>query len=74
MNRITGEELLKHANQYSVKLSLDDANLIAHYLKGKNYDLFDAKQRSQIIKHVAKISGPATAKEVNSLFLQFLKS
>ncbi|MEI5905820.1 DUF2624 domain-containing protein [Bacillus spongiae] len=74
MNRISGEELLKYAKQYSVKLSIKEANQIAQYLRGKNYDVFDDQQRSHIIKQLAKISGPKTAREVNRLFLQFTDS
>ncbi|MFK4997658.1 DUF2624 family protein [Bacillus sp. N9] len=33
--------------------------------------MFNDRTRSQIVREVAKIAGPETAKEINKLFLQF---
>ncbi|KYD11571.1 DUF2624 domain-containing protein [Heyndrickxia sporothermodurans] len=73
INIITGEELLKYAKQFNVRLSKSDANKIAAYLRGKSYNIFDDKQRTKLIKEVAKITGPETAKEINRIFVQFTK-
>lgn len=70
---ITSEELLKYARQFNFEVSKDEAEKIATYLRGKNLDIFDDRIRSQIIREVAKISGPKTAKELNKLFIQFTK-
>lgn len=73
VNMITSEELLKYARQFNFEVSKDEAEKIATYLRGKNLDIFDDRIRSQIIREVAKISGPKTAKELNKLFIQFTK-
>ncbi len=73
VNMITSEELLKYAKQFNFDVSKDEAEKIATYLRGKNLDIFDDRTRSQIIREVAKISGPKTAKELNKLFIQFTK-
>ncbi|GIN55796.1 DUF2624 domain-containing protein [Lederbergia ruris] len=73
VNMITSEELLKYAKQFNFEVSKDEAEKIATYLRGKNLDIFDDRIRSQIIREVAKISGPKTAKELNKLFIQFTK-
>ncbi|MBM7716279.1 DUF2624 domain-containing protein [Siminovitchia sp. FSL H7-0308] len=71
VNMITGNELLKYANQFNIQLSKTEAEKIATYLRGKNFDIFDERIRTKIIREVAKITGPKTAKEINKLMVQF---
>ncbi|WP_374706881.1 DUF2624 domain-containing protein [Bacillus sp. J14TS2] len=71
VNMITAEELLKYAKQFNFEVSRDEAEKVAAYLRGKNLDIFDDRTRSQIIREIAKIAGPKTAKELNKLFIQF---
>ncbi|MBS4194700.1 DUF2624 domain-containing protein [Lederbergia citri] len=73
INVITSEELLKYAKQYNINVSKAQAEKIAAFLRGKNFDIFNDRTRSQIIREVAKISGPNTAKEINKLFIQFTR-
>ncbi|MGE8206226.1 DUF2624 domain-containing protein [Heyndrickxia sp. NPDC080065] len=73
INIITGDELLKYAKQFNVRLSKSDADKIAAHLRGKNFNVFDDQQRTKIIKDVAKIAGPETAKKINQIFIQFSK-
>jgi hypothetical protein len=74
INTITGEELLKYANQFNIKVNRQQANKVAQYLQGKNVNIFDARQRATLVKEIAKIAGPETAREVNKLFVQFTKN
>ncbi len=74
INTITGEELLKYANQFNINVNRQQANKVAQYLQGKNVNIFDARQRATFIKEIAKIAGPETAREVNKLFVQFTKN
>lgn len=73
INTITGEELLKYANQFNIKVNRQQANKVAAYLRGKNVNIFDDQQRASLIKEIAKIAGPETAREVNKIFIQFTK-
>jgi len=73
INAITADELMKYASQFQIKLSKNQAEKIAAYLRGKNFDIFDDHVRSRIIREVAKIAGPRTAKEINQLFIQLSK-
>ncbi|MBW8348129.1 DUF2624 domain-containing protein [Bacillus sp. IITD106] len=73
INVITSEELLKYARQYNINVSKAQAEKIAAFLRGKNFDIFNDRTRSQIIREVAKIAGPTTAKEINKLFIQFTR-
>lgn len=73
INTISGEELLKYAKQFNISVNRQQANKIAEYLRGKNVNIFDDAQRTALIKQIAKIVGPETAKEVNKLFMSFAK-
>lgn len=74
VNMITGNELLKYAGQFNIQLSKAEAEKIAAYLRGKNFDIFDERVRAKLIREVARIAGPKTAKEINKLMIQFTKS
>lgn len=73
VNMISAEELMKYAKQFEFQISPDQAHNIAHYLKGKNYDIFDNGTRTKIIREIAKIAGPQTARDLNKLFIEFTK-
>jgi hypothetical protein len=73
LKTITGEELLKYANQFRIQLSKDDAQKIAQYLRSTKLNIFHDAERAQIIKDIAKISSPQTAREINQIFITFMK-
>ncbi|MGF2617107.1 DUF2624 domain-containing protein [Rossellomorea vietnamensis] len=72
INTITGDDLLSYGKQFSVKINPVQAEKIAAYLRGKNINIFDDAQRSKVIKEIAKIAGPSTAKDVNKIFTKFV--
>ncbi|MEH7178772.1 DUF2624 domain-containing protein [Neobacillus vireti] len=73
MNTITGDELFKYAEQFNIKVNRQQAYKVAQYLRGKNVNIFDDRERAALIKEIAKIAGPETAREVNKLFVKFTK-
>lgn len=73
LNTITADELLKYAGQYQISLSKKEATKIAHYIKGKNVNIFNDGERSHLIRELAKITNIDTAKEVNRLLSSFTK-
>ncbi|NMD71872.1 DUF2624 domain-containing protein [Bacillus sp. DNRA2] len=73
LKTITRDELLKYANQFNVNLSKNQAELIAQYLRSTTLNIFNDTERAQVIKEIAKIAGPETAKEINKLFITFTK-
>ncbi|WP_442594973.1 DUF2624 domain-containing protein [Neobacillus sp. D3-1R] len=74
INNISTDELLKYADQFQVKISRDHAKKIAEYLRKEKVNIFNDASRANIVREIAKIAGPETAKEVNRLFVQFTKS
>jgi hypothetical protein len=73
INTITADELVKYANQFNISVTRQQAVKIAEYLRGKNVNIFDDSQRAHLVKEIAKAAGPATAREVNKLFIQLTK-
>jgi hypothetical protein len=70
LNKITREDLLKYAKQYNIQITNVQADRIVGLIRGKNLNIFDSSERARLIKEVAKITDPATAKKINQLFLQ----
>ena len=73
MSTITSDELINYGDQFNIKITKQQADKIAAYLRGKQVNIFDDNERSKLIKAIAKIAGPETARDVNRLFLQFTK-
>lgn len=73
VNTITTDELLKYADQFSISVNRTEARKVAEYLRGKQVNIFDRTQRTILIREIAKVTGPGTAKEVNKLFVKFTK-
>jgi hypothetical protein len=74
INTITTDELLKYAKQFQVKINREHAKKIAEYLRSEQVNIFDDRARGILVREIAKIAGPETAKEVNLLFIQFTKN
>ncbi|WP_066064291.1 DUF2624 domain-containing protein [Neobacillus soli] len=74
INTISADELLKYAEQFNISVNRQQARKIAEYLRGKNVNIFDDVVRARLVKEIAKLAGPETAREVNKLFMQFTKS
>lgn len=74
INTITADELIKYANQFNISVSKQQAVKISEYLRGKNVNIFNDSERAQLVKEIAKTAGPATAREVNKLFIQLTKN
>jgi post-segregation antitoxin (ccd killing protein) len=73
INTITTDELLKYAKQFQVNISREQAKKIAEYLRSEKVNIFNDSARASLVREIAKIAGPETAKEVNRLFIQFTK-
>ncbi|WP_147532379.1 DUF2624 domain-containing protein [Bacillus marasmi] len=73
LKTITRDELLKYANQFNINLSKAQSETIARYLRGTTLNIFNDSERAQVIKEIAKIAGPETAREINKLFVTFTK-
>lgn len=73
ISNITADELLKYANQFQISITKPQAQKIAEYLRGKKVNIFNNSERTALIKEIARITNPETAREVNKLFIQFTK-
>lgn len=73
INTITGKELLKYGKQFQISITKEQADKIAGYLRGKNFNIFNDAERLKVIEEIAKITNRETAKEVNRIFQGFAK-
>ena len=68
VNSITPKDLLKLGQQYQVYITPEQANKVAGILNGKNYNIYDADQKKQILSQIANVTSIATAKQVETIF------
>ena len=75
LNTLSPEELIQYAQQYNIVITNDQAKKIIKLVKEKNgkVNVFNASERLQLMKELAKITGHDTAKKVNQLFMEFIK-
>lgn len=73
INTITTEELLRYANIFKISITESQAAQIAKYLRGRQVNIFDDKERAILIKEIARTAGVETAREVNRLLLELMK-
>ena len=73
LNHISTKELLKYSKEYEVPITTAQADKIVLLMKGKNINIYDNTERLDLLKQIAKVTTPATAQQVNTLFQQLLK-
>ncbi|MBM7650022.1 hypothetical protein JOC78_003006 [Bacillus ectoiniformans] len=69
---ITGKELLKYAKQLNIPLSEDEAEKVAACVRKRRVDLFNEKERAQLLREIAKATSPQTARQINRVFSMFV--
>ncbi|WP_071395789.1 DUF2624 domain-containing protein [Bacillus tuaregi] len=73
INSITAEELLRYAKIFKISITGAQAAQIAKYLRGRQVNIFDDRERAILVKEIARTAGVETAREVNRLFLELMK-
>lgn len=75
MKSMTVDELLKYSKQYRISITKDEARKIVKMIRDlkTNVNIFDVKERKELLKKVAKITSPKVAKQLNTLFINFTK-
>ena len=68
INSIRPDELLSLAKQHKVALTQKQAQDITALLTGKNINIFDIRQRQNVLGQITKVAGASTAREIESLF------
>ncbi|MBP3039653.1 DUF2624 domain-containing protein [Bacillaceae bacterium Marseille-Q3522] len=74
INTVSDEDLWQYAKQFKINVTKDQAKKIASYLRGKKINIFNDDERKKVIREIAGVTGPETAKEVNQLFLLLTKN
>ena len=68
MNQIRPDELLSLARQHHVTLTPKQAEDISALLAGKNINIFDIRQRQNVLGQIAQVAGAGTARDIENLF------
>ncbi len=71
INSLKPEELVSYAKQYDISISINEAKQLLQLVQGKKINVFHEEERIALLKQIAKITSPETAKKANQLFLQF---
>ena len=74
LNRIQPHELMSLARQYNLTISADQAEKIAGLLYGKNINLFNPAERMQVLSQISAITGPESAKQIETIFNKLTSS
>ncbi|MBM7701502.1 DUF2624 domain-containing protein [Metabacillus iocasae] len=72
VNNITVNELLKFSKQYNIALTEQQAKALVSIMREKQIDLYNVKERRELIKKIAQVTDTETAKKVNELFQQLM--
>ncbi|MFD6441689.1 DUF2624 family protein [Peribacillus sp. NPDC060186] len=68
INNIRPDELLNLAKQHQVSLTQKQAQDISALLAGKNINIFNIRQRQNVLGQIANVAGASTAREIEALF------
>jgi len=74
LKNVREAELLAYSRQYQFDITQPEAAKIAAYLKTHQIDPFTALGRAGLIRELAVITNPETAKKANQLFLELIRS
>ncbi|MFC7393327.1 DUF2624 family protein [Scopulibacillus cellulosilyticus] len=72
INHITPQELLQLSQQYGFDLSRTQAEKISKLLRGKNIDIFNDRDRHQVLQNVSQNIDANLATEINRMFNEFM--
>lgn len=73
LNGITAEELMKYGKEYNIAITVKQCQQVATLMKGQNINIYNDTERLQLIKKIAKVTSPETARQVNALLLNLVK-
>lgn len=73
INHLTVKELLKYSKEYNISLTDEHAQQLISIIKEKNVNIYDTNERRELIKKVARITTPQTAKKVQQLLQDLMK-
>jgi replication initiation and membrane attachment protein DnaB len=72
IHNATEAQILQYANKYSITLSNKEAQAIVAILNNNKVDIFDTKERLNILKKIARNVNPNVAKKMNNILERIL--
>lgn len=68
INQIRPDELLSLAKQHQITLTPNQAQSITALLAGRNINIFDIRQRQNVLGQITQVAGANTARAIETLF------
>ena len=68
INQIRPDELLSLAKQHQITLTQNQAQSITGLLAGRNINIFDIRQRQNVLGQITQVAGANTARAIETLF------
>ncbi|MFJ7637227.1 DUF2624 family protein [Peribacillus sp. NPDC097264] len=68
INQIRPDELLSLAKQHQISLTQKQASDITALLAGRNINIFDIRQRQNVLGQITQVAGANTARAIETLF------
>ncbi|MFC3882943.1 DUF2624 domain-containing protein [Bacillus songklensis] len=73
INHLTIKELLKYSKEYNISLVEAQAQHLISIIKEKPIDIYNEKERHELIKKIARVTNVQTAKKVQQLLQELMK-
>ncbi|SEA97008.1 Protein of unknown function [Thalassobacillus cyri] len=70
LKQLTVKDVLKYCEKYGIQITKQEADQIIKELKHNNFNPLNANERITMLKKLAAITSPDTAKKVNRILYQ----
>ncbi|GGA68494.1 DUF2624 domain-containing protein [Ornithinibacillus halotolerans] len=74
MRHITTEDVAHYSKQYGFSISREQAQEISNYVRSKQINPFERREREKMLHDLSKITDRETAIKANKLFHELIKS
>lgn len=73
LKQLTTKDILKYSEKFNIQITKQEADQITNELKQNNFNPLNASERVTMLKKLAAITSPDTAKKVNRILHQMAK-
>jgi len=74
LKTITPDELVSYGKEYQISINRNQAQKVLTLLRNRQkVNIFDANERKALLMEIAKVTSPQVARELNRLFIKFVK-
>ncbi|MFS0861580.1 DUF2624 domain-containing protein [Fredinandcohnia sp. 179-A 10B2 NHS] len=72
LKTLTPGDLVKYGKQYEIYVTKEQAANVLKLIKSKkNINIFNAEEKNQLLREIARVTSPEVARKLNQLFIKF---